>query len=104
MGGIEVLIFLAVGLFLILPIVTVVLLAKLRGAHEAGIADIRRELRGLRQEIKGLQGTMPRRAAEEPAREAAPKPEIVPPMPPAPAEEAVEAIFLESDEPAERPK
>lgn len=85
------------GLFLILPIATMIMLAKMRRAQESGLNELKRELRGLRLDIERFRG-----AAEEhaPAQLQA-KPESVRPVPPKPVEPVVESIFLETTEPAE---
>src|SRR5258708_8759528 len=84
------------GLFLVLPIVTVVLLAKLLRAHRTGLDDVKRELRGLRLEVKGWQTAAPRRAPGEPSPEPVKKPEIVPSAPPKPEEVPAQPFCLET--------
>ncbi|MSR58978.1 MAG: DUF2339 domain-containing protein [Planctomycetaceae bacterium] len=89
------------GISLILPIVTLILLVRVRQEQASGLNDVKRDLRGLGLDVKVLKS-----AAERPAPGVTPvepktKPETVPPIPPRPAEPAVEPIVLELDEPAE---
>ncbi len=101
MGEVELLIF-GAGLFLVLPIVTVVLLAKLGRAHQAGLDELKRELRVLRLEIKRWQTEAPRQTPAEPLPEPVTRPQIVPAVPPKPAEVPAEPFFIETAEPAKQ--
>lgn len=96
----QLLILLAFGLlavYLILPIATLILVFKVRREQESGLDVLKRELRGLRKDMKvGAEGV---RAPIEPKAQ----PETIPPVQPRPVEPRVEPIFIESSEP-EAPK
>ena len=92
----QLLILLGFGLlaaYLILPIVTLILVVKMRREQESGLDVLKRELRGFRKDLKvSAEGI---RAPVEPKVQ----PEPTPPIQPRPVEPRVEPIFLESAEP-----
>src|SRR5487761_1131430 len=96
------------GICLVLPIATVLLLVKLRREHEAGLRNLTREFLAVRAEIRAIGGaaegpfhrapeTKPESAATEPAPEQI-KPEHIAP-PPEPAVIMAEQVV----EPSPRP-
>ena len=93
--------FAALGLFLILPIASMIVLFKLRREQKSGVDELKRELHGLRLEMKDRQTAEEGRAPAEPKLKPQPKPERPPQVQPTPAEVPAPSIFLESTEPAE---
>ena len=96
------------GMFLILPIATMIMLWRIRSEQESALNDLKHELRGLRLDMKNLQSGVerPKPAAAPLPAETIPKTEIVvppahtPPIPAMPAEPVAESIFLETPQPA----
>lgn len=82
-----------VGLFLLLPLMAVIQLSKLRGDHDSGLQDVKRELRGLRNIVEALQRT----GVTPPAPQA--KPERKPPAvePTAPLDVVFEAEEIQAE-------
>ena len=92
-----------VGMALLLPLVTLIVLVRFRGEHSAGLGDLRRELRKVAQELKDLKAAAERPAPESIPLESEPRPESIPPAPAYPVEPEVAAaksIFFESSESA----
>ena len=80
------------GLLLIVPIAALVLLVRIRREQDYGVYDLKRELRGLRQDVKTLLGLVEQPGKEEPERKPEPAPapeETIEPTEP-PVEPAVE--------------
>lgn len=99
------------GIFLILPLATLIVLIRVRGEQATGLGDVRRELRKLAQELKELRGTQGPAPVVAPTvmpAEPKPKPEVPPivfrkpPEDPAerPAETPAEPIFPDATKPA----
>lgn len=79
----------ALGLCLLLPVATVVLLSKLRREQQAGLRDLKRELGALRSAVSQLQSASQPRSTREPEK----------PLPAAPETIAAELV---AEPPAER--
>ncbi len=60
-----------VGLFLLLPLVAVIQLSKLRGDHERGMEDLKRDVRNVRNTLEALQRSGMKPPEPEPKRPAA---------------------------------
>ena len=108
----------AAGLFVVLPIVSMVVLSKVRREQKAGLDELKRELSGLRVELRSRYGAKrgpvpaeatvmpaepkPAPAAWKPLAETAPRP--LPPFEPQPDEVLAASIFTDSSAPDEPEK
>ena len=54
---IALLVLAGLGALVVLPLICIVQIGRLRGDHESGLLDVKRELRGLRKIVEGLQPT-----------------------------------------------
>jgi uncharacterized membrane protein len=88
------------GMLLILPIASMIMLSKVRREQQSGLADLQRELRALRRDIKGQEIVAGARAPAEPKTKPERPPEVRPQVSEEPAVLS-ESIFLEASEAGE---